>query len=182
MISDSIHITLKNNNTVTIRKATSADAAQILNLIQLYLDNAEYIPINSSDFNKTVEEIEAWIQKLNNANNSVMLVAEHNGKLIGNLDLTGHHRKALQHTAVLGMGVLLEWRNTGLGTALLKKAIDWAKRDTILEILTLDVYTENIVGIALYRKQGFKEVGIVPNFIKDNDRYYDNMSMWMALR
>ncbi|MCO7723750.1 GNAT family N-acetyltransferase [Myroides odoratimimus] len=182
MLFTPITTSLKNNKQVTIRLASSNDAHALLDLIKQYLDNAEYIPITSNDFNKTVAEIEAWIEKLNSADNSIMLVAEHNGQLIGNLDLTGQHRKTLQHTAVLGMGISLEWRNTGLGTALLNSAVKWAKRNNTLEILTLEVYTENIVGIALYRKQGFKEIGIIPNFIKDNDRYYDNMSMWMALR
>ncbi|MDM1397960.1 GNAT family N-acetyltransferase [Myroides odoratimimus] len=182
MLFTPITTSLKNNKQVIIRLASSNDASALLNLIKQYLDTSEYIPINSSDFNKTVAEIEAWIEKLNGTDNSIMLVAEYNGQLIGNLDLTGQHRKTLQHTAVLGMGILLEWRNTGLGTALLSSAVEWAKRNNTLEILTLDVYTENIAGIELYRKQGFKEVGIVPNFIKDNDRYYDNMRMWLALR
>lgn len=182
MLFTSITTSLKDNRQVTIRLALPSDASALLDLIKQYLDTSEYIPINNADFNKTAEEIESWINKLNTAQNSLMIIAEHNGKLVGNLDLTGHHRTSLQHTAVLGMGMLLEWQNTGLGTALLHSAIQWAKENTILELLTLDVYTENIAGIALYRKQGFKEVGIVPNFIKDNGRYYDNMSMWMALR
>lgn len=115
MLFTPITTSLKNNKQVTIRLASSNDAHALLDLIKQYLDNAEYIPINSSDFNKTVADIEAWIEKLNSADNSIMLVAEHNGQLIGNLDLTGQQRKTLQHTAVLGMGILLEWRNTGYG-------------------------------------------------------------------
>lgn len=175
-------VTLKNNKKVLLRQATSNDANALLLLIKNYLDTSEYIPISSGDFNKTEEENKEWINKLNTASNSLMLVAEHNGELIGNLDLTGHHRKTLMHTAELGMGMLVEWRNTGLGTALLNSAIQWAKSNNTLEIITLQVYTENTAGINLYKNLGFKEVGIVPNLIKDNDRYYDNMSMWLGVR
>lgn len=166
-------VTLKNNKKVLLRQATSNDANALLLLIKNYLDTSEYIPISSGDFNKTEEEIKEWINKLSVASNSLMLVAEHNGELIGNLDLTGHHRKTLMHTAELGMGMLVEWRNTGLGTALLNSAIQWAKSNNTLE---------NTAGINLYKNLGFKEVGIVPNFINDNDRYYDNMSMWLGVR
>lgn len=96
MLFTPITTSLKNNKQVTIRLASSNDASALLDLIKQYLDTSEYIPITSSDFNKTVAEIEAWIEKLNSTDNSIMLVAEHNGQLIGNLDLTGQHRKTLQ--------------------------------------------------------------------------------------
>lgn len=173
--------TLKNGTQITIRLAMPNDSVALLTLIKEYLDNAEYIPINAIDFTKTPQDITNWINQLNNSSNSLMLVAEYNGELIGNLDLTGHHRSTLYHTVVLGMGIAMNWRNTGVGTILLKTALEWAKNSS-LEIISLDVYTENKAGIALYEKFGFKEAGVIPNFIKDNNRYYDNMKMWLSLR
>ncbi|KZE78873.1 hypothetical protein AV926_00975 [Myroides marinus] len=173
--------TLKNGTQITIRLATINDSATLLALIKEYLDNSEYIPLNAIDFTKTPRDIANWINQLNTSANSLMLVAEHQGELIGNLDLTGHHRNTMLHTAVLGMGIAMNWRNTGVGTLLLKTALEWAK-NSHLEIISLDVYTENKSGIALYQKLGFKEVGVIPDFIKDNDRYYDNMKMWLSLR
>lgn len=79
MLFTPITTSLKNNKQVTIRLASSNDASALLDLIKQYLDTSEYIPITSSDFNKTVAEIEAWIEKLNSTDNSIMLVAEHNG-------------------------------------------------------------------------------------------------------
>lgn len=106
--------TLKNGKQITIRLATINDSIALLTLIKEYLDNSEYIPINAMDFTKTPRDIADWINQLNTSTNSLMLVAEHNGELIGNLDLTGHHRSTLSHTAVLGMGIAMNWRNTGL--------------------------------------------------------------------
>ncbi|MCC9044036.1 hypothetical protein LNQ81_15270 [Myroides sp. M-43] len=34
----------------------------------------------------------------------------------------------------------------------------------------------------LYKNLGFKEIDVIPNFIKDNGRYYNNMSMWLRVR
>lgn len=173
--------TLKNGTQITIRLATINDSTTLLALIKEYLDNSEYIPLNAIDFTKTPRDIANWINQLNTSANSLMLVAEHQGELIGNLDLTGHHRSTMFHTAILGMGIAMNWRNTGVGTLLLKTALEWAK-NSHLEIISLDVYTENKSGIALYQKLGFKEVGVIPDFIKDNDRYYDNMKMWLSLK
>ena len=60
--------------------------------------------------------------------------------------------------------------------------LKWTKSNNTLELITLQVYTENAAGINLYKNLGFEEVGVIPNFIKDNGRYYNNMSMWLGVR
>lgn len=174
-------IRLKNNENVLIRQAEVTDAKALVNVIKEYLDDSEYIPINSEDFNKSELDIKNWINTLISADNSNLLVAEFNGKLIGNLDITGHHRKMLKHTARLGMGILTNWRGLGLGYQMLNYALEWAKTNHALEIITLDVYAENKAGISLYYKLGFNEIGKTPNFIKADDRYYDNIGMWISV-
>lgn len=176
------HTLLKKELKVLIRKAEITDAKALLQLIKEYLDDSEYIPINTEDFKQTELDILEWIKSLIYSDNSIMLVAEFNGKLIGNLDITGHHRETLMHTAILGMGILKKWRGVGLGKAMLSTALQWARTNDSLEIITLDVYVQNIAALALYRKFGFYEIGIIPNFIKDNGRYYDNVSMWTSVK
>ena len=88
----------------------------------------------------------------------------------------------MEHTAVIGMGMLKEWKNTGLGTALLKFGIEWAKENTILELLWLQVYTDNELGLGLYRKMGFEENGIMRNFFKQDGEYFDNLTMTMNVK
>ena len=112
----------------------------------------------------------------------MLLIAEFNNEIVGNIDLTGNRRKIMEHTAVIGMGMLKEWRNTGLGTALLKLAIEWAKENSILELLWLQVYTDNELGLGLYRKIGFVENGIMKNFFKQDGKYFDNLTMTMNVK
>lgn len=88
----------------------------------------------------------------------------------------------MEHTAVIGMGILKEWRNKGLGTALLKLAIEWSKENSILELLWLQVYTVNELGLGLYRKVGFVENGIMKNFFKQDGKYFDNLTMTMNVK
>ena len=112
----------------------------------------------------------------------MLLIAEFDNEIVGNIDLTGNRRKIMEHTAVIGMGMLKEWRNTGLGTALLKLTIEWAKENSILELLWLQVYTENILGLNLYKKMEFIENGIIKNYFKQNGKYYDNLTMSLSVK
>jgi len=51
-----------------------------------------------------------------------------------------------------------ECRRIGLGTALLERALDWA-RSVGIRKMNLEVFASNSGAIALYRKMGFEEEG-----------------------
>jgi RimJ/RimL family protein N-acetyltransferase len=173
-------LTLKNQKTLIIRQAEIDDADKLLNCIKTYVRQSEYIPKLEQEIKLTIEQEKDWINYFLTNENSLLLIAEFDNEIIGNIDLTGNRRKIMEHTAVIGM--LKEWRNYGLGTALLKFAIEWAKENSIIEILWLQVYTDNELGLGLYRKLGFEENGIMKNFFKQNGKYYDNLTMTMNVK
>ena len=158
------------------------DAERLLNCIKTYVPQSAYIPKLEQEIKLTIEQEKEWINSFLTNENSLLLVAEYNDEIIGNIDLTGSRRKIMEHTAVIGMGMLKEWKNTGLGTALLKFGIEWAKENTILELLWLQVYTDNELGLGLYRKMGFEENGIMRNFFKQDGEYFDNLTMTMNVK
>jgi len=175
-------IELKNHKLVTIRQAEISDAEKLLSCIKDYIPHSAYIPKLEQEITLTIEQEKEWINTFLMNDNSLLLVAEYNNKIIGNIDLTGSRRKIMEHTAVKGMGMLKEWRNSGLGTALLKLAIQWAKQNPGLELIWLQVYTENELGLNLYRKMGFEENGIMKKFFKKDNRYFDNLTMTMNVQ
>lgn len=173
---------MKNGKYVTIRQAELIDAKNLLNTIKTYIPQSEFIPKHADEIKLSIEQEKEWINSFLINDHSLLLVAEYDNYIIGNIDLTGNSRKVMTHTAVIGMGMIEEWRNAGLGTALLNAIIQWAKNNPILEIIWLQVYTENILGMALYRKMGFVENGILKNFFKHENKYYDNMTMSMYVK
>lgn len=170
-------VSLKNGKTVTLRHVEVADAERIIAFVHGFVYDSEYVPLTEGEFAPTLEEEKALLQSYLDRENCVFLVAEHEGTIIGNINVDGSKRKVMEHTAVFGMGMWKEWQGTGLGTALLGEAIHWAKENPILEMLWLQVYAENEAGLALYRKMGFQEHGRTPNFFKQNGRYHDEILM-----
>lgn len=175
-------IELKNQKLVRIRQAEIDDAERLLNCIKIYIPYSEYVPKLEQEIKLTIEQEREWIGSFLTNENSLLLVAEHEDEIIGNIDLTGNRRKIMEHTAVIGMGMLKEWRNSGLGTALLQLTIEWAKENEILELIWLQVYTENKLGLNLYRKMGFEENGIMKDFFKHGEKYFDNLTMTMSVK
>lgn len=172
----------KNQKAVTIRQAEIEDAEELLNCVKAYVPQSDYISKLEQEIKLTIDQEKEWINSFLTNSNSLLLVAEFENKIIGNIDLTGSQRKVMEHTAVIGMGMLKEWRNFGLGTALLKSGIEWAKENPILELLWLQVYTDNKLGLGSYRKMGFEENGIIKNFFKRDGKYFDNSTMTMNVK
>jgi RimJ/RimL family protein N-acetyltransferase len=109
-------------------------------------------------------------------NNWPVYYAVADGRVVGWADITPGSNPRMSHRGFLGMGLIKDFRGKGLGTQLLKKALTHAK-NIGLEKIELSVYTENNAAIKLYKKCGFKEIGIVKHYRKLNGRYFDCLEM-----
>lgn len=96
--------------------------------------------------------------------------------VIGWADIFPEDNPRQNHRGSLGMGILKEYRGRGLGAQLLQAAIDHAKVFG-LEKVELHVYTTNTAAVALYKKMGFVEEGLIKKYRKLDGRYFDSLVM-----
>ncbi len=166
---------------LTIRPANPDDAAALIAIKKQYIEGSDTIPLLVTEYKNSLEEEMALIERLNTSENSILLLAEQDGKIIGNIDLMGSNRSRTKHTAMLGIGLVLESRNRGIGSIMMKVAVDWAKQNPVLELLWLDTYSSNLMGITLYQKMGFKAAGVIPNFFKQKDQAHTKVQMFLEV-
>ena len=94
------------------------------------------------------------------------------GSVVGNVGIFPiGERFKVRHRASLGIAVVQEYWNTGLGTVLINGAIDLARKAGY-EQLELGVFSDNSSALHLYQKLGFQEVGRMPNAFKLPDGSY----------
>lgn len=170
--------TIKEGDEVIIREAASDDASQYLQYFHHNLTTSQFIPLYPDELVQSVEDEIQWIESFEKQKNCLLLMAEYNGKLIGNISVNGHSRTMLQHTASIGMSVSKEWRNKGIGKLLMESVISWSEENEMLELLWLQVFAQNTVAITLYKKMGFIETGKQKSFFKARTGFYsDNITM-----
>mgnify|MGYP000928640406 CR=1 FL=1 len=162
----SCHFT-KEGKEVIIRTANEDDASNLIKLKKSYIRNTSSIPLHEFEYTNTPEQEAAWIKNYTENQNSLLLLAEHDNKLIGNIDLTGNQRKKLYHTGMIGMGIAPDWQNRKIGSLLMEHTIKWAFKSP-LSIIWLEVYSTNNGGIKLYEKFGFEACGLIKDFFKEN--------------
>jgi len=111
------------------------------------------------------------------ASSAASIVAVADGLIIGTL----HVEVSRFGFGELGMLVRREWRGRGVGSALLRAAIDWA-RGQRLHKLCLEVFPQNAAAIAMYRKTGFAQEGRrVRQYRRANGEFWDSIVMGLEL-
>ena len=85
-----------------------------------------------------------------------------NGKLLGYIGINC----VIDEGYITNIAVFPEYRNKGIGKALLTRVFSFAK-DNALSFVSLEVRESNLSAISLYEKLGFKNEGRRKNFYRD---------------
>ncbi|MGZ4127009.1 MAG: N-acetyltransferase family protein [Actinomycetota bacterium] len=106
----------------------------------------------------------------------LILVAEAGGRIVGELGVHVVHGRG-----DLGMSILDGFRGQGLGTAMMARAIEWARAQDLAK-LSLEVWPHNARAIALYEKFGFTKEGYHPKqWRRRSGESWDTISMGLVL-
>ncbi len=158
--------------TITIRAAEPADYDAIRETMMQPKAQANtlQVPLTSMEvFRKRAAEIPATDQ---------VLVAELDGRVVGNCALVGYGRHVRRRHAVsFGITVHDAFVGRGVGTALMQAALDLADNWLQYTRIELTVFTDNAEAIALYRKFGFEIEGTHKNYAFRNGSFEDVYAM-----
>ncbi len=142
---------------ITVRKAETKDALCIVEAEREIAQEPGCFCSQPSELDET-----AVIQTINSPQ-SIYLVAEHEGQIIGHAFLETYTLQSLRHVADLNIAVHLGWQNKGIGRKLLENIIQQAKKSAVIEKIQLNVRASNIPAISLYKKMEFQEEGRLKN-------------------
>jgi RimJ/RimL family protein N-acetyltransferase len=163
-----------------VRRAAARDASSFLELWRTVVAEGRYV--RTEQVTLTVRHYRrrfrhSWTSE------EAELVAVEGTRVIGHLNVSREESPATRHVASLGMSVVPDRRGQGVGKALLKSCLDWA-REFGVEKLALSVYPDNERAIGLYRKMGFVEEGRLSGHSKKAMGYRDEivMGLWLIQR
>lgn len=164
---------LKNGRRIILREANGDDAGRVIKYTQSVASESDYLTFGKGEFNPRLEDEARFIESCNNLRNSLFLIAEDDGEIIGCLTFTGGSRSRVGHFGEFGITVLRRYWGLGLGKILINHLIQWAKETNIVRKINLKVRADNLKAIRLYRKFGFIKEGTISRFFYHNNRFYD---------
>lgn len=168
----------KDGNEVVLREPSASDARDLMR----YINSVIREPRSGVLMDRTVtlKEEEEWLKaRIDEIRTKkiVMLVAEVDGRIVGNCHVERKMWKE-RHRAVVGVALASGARGKGIGRVLMEHTMELAlRRMRGIEIFELSVFDFNERAHALYRSLGFVQVGRIPDAVRDDDVYSDELIM-----
>lgn len=167
---------MRDGRNLVLRTPTWNDLDDLLSLINSLVEEGADIIVDNRITRQ--EEID-WLSKALTSlerDETFYVVAEVDGRVVGNSELTRKTSGRDSHVGRLGIAIRDGFRNLGIGTemmkALLEQAHAWG-----LKVVTLGHFATNERAHRLYQRIGFVEVGRIPKkFLKDGG-YTDEIVM-----
>ena len=166
------------NTLPVIREARPSDAEKMIGYMQaLIAEPGIDLAITPEEFNMSLEDEQEFVRDHALAENSLLIVAELDGEIVGILNCSGGRRLSTRHSARLGISVRKDLRDRGLGRRLMEYAVEWAQGSGIIKRLELEVFARNARGIHLYEKMGFEVEGRLRRAHYKDGQYLDSLIM-----
>lgn len=160
-----------------LRKAKLSDAQTILDYLLVIGSESDNLTFGSEGLGYTLEEEIKTIETISKSDNSVMFLGFIKETLVSVANLSGKSRPRMKHYATLGISVRQAYWHQGIGKAMMKKLIDFAQRNSVIEIIDLEVRSDNLNAIRLYESFGFIQFGTMPKLMKIDGKYHDTLVM-----
>ena len=122
----------------------------------------------------TVAQEQAFLQGFLDDPIRLMLVAEVDGRIAGNCQITFKTAIKTRHRCTVSIGLRQAYWNHGIGTAMFREMIDAARQREGVVQIELEVFEGNSRARALYEKMGFRIVAVHPNRVKLKDGAFLN--------
>ena len=165
---------------IIIKEALPEDAEARIAYSKQVGSETDNLSFGKEGFPISVADEQEAIRNFSKDPKSVCYFAWKNGNLVGSGELRAFPRR-MSHRAELGITVVMAEWNSGIGTELMQKLVDYAKENA-LELINLEVRGDNSRAIHLYEKFGLKKVGTLPAYFKIGKEYIDFDSMVLDLR
>lgn len=173
-------IPLKNKQMLTIREAAPEDAAAMLALSKVVGGETDFLLTDERGWRNS-EENEAELLAVWMTDPKVcMFAALIDGELAGFFSVMRAGRGRVAHVAEFGIAIRKSCWHLGIGAMATVVSIDFA-RQAGYHKLSLSVRADNLRAIALYKRFGFSEAGVLRDQLLVNGEYFDEIVMELML-
>lgn len=161
---------------MNLREIHMTDAEAYLQLLRRVEAESPYALLEPGERNTSIREQQDEITHILARENQAIFVVEDGPTLVGWIGAFGEPYRRVSHSVLVGVGILAEYQQLGIGTWLFEALEKWARHQRIhrLELL---VQTGNKAGIALYQKMGFQIEGTKRESYVLNGAYVDEYLM-----
>lgn len=166
-----------------IDRARIDDAEELLKYLNIIAEESDNLLMTKDQIkDMTIKDEEMIIESFLYRKTSICLIAKIDKEIIAMGSLKGNDtRSRSRHKANLGITVRKKYWNMGIGREIIDSLLLYATGNKEIEIIELEVKSDNYGAISLYERFGFEEIGYYPDYFKFDDGYGDAILMNLYL-
>ncbi len=168
------------NHTCMIREAVSEDAEEMIFYLNQAGGESDNLLHGENEFTVPIEGVKRKLAMSKDSENSIVLIALDNDQIIARAELDGYYAARIRHRAKFSISVKKEYWNQGIGTEMIKRIVEQAKKMK-LRVIELEVISDNVRAIHLYHKMGFLDIGVYKEYFYVNGMFKDAVVMQKIL-
>ena len=161
---------------VFISEAEVDDAKIIIDYLKIISKESDNLSFGEDECNFNELEEMSIIQEYLNDDRSIMLLGFIEDELVSIGSLSTPSKKRYHHRSELGISVRKDYWHMGVASAMMEELIEFSLEKKI-EVIELQVRSDNTNAIKLYQKYGFEKIGTYPKYMKINNINYDALLM-----
>lgn len=157
-------------NNILIEKASTKDVESFCKVVETVAKEGKFSPATEGyTLENTLNFIQNCIDK-----NYPQYYAFEDGGIVAWCNIIPKQVIGMNHVGTLGLGMLADYKGNGIGSELMRKTIEHAKKINNIERVELEVNETNRYAIELFKRMGFSIEGKRPKSRKRNG-VYDNI-------
>lgn len=170
MLIDEVRFQLRDGREALLRSPKAEDAESTLEYLAVSAGETEFILLYPEEVkNYTPESEKKFLEQKLESPNEAMIMCIVDGRVVGDCTLTFFTGIKTKHRASIGIAIISEFWNQGIGTKMFEEMIRLAEsREDVMQ-LELDFIEGNVRARHLYEKMGFRTIGVRPNAIRLKD-------------
>ena len=175
---ESKKVRLKDGRSCLLRSPEMDDAEQLVEYVKAISGETDFTIRYPEEADIPVEQEKFFLQHFTDSSRDMMIIAEVEGKIAGNCQLSeiGRGRIKVRHRCSMAIGLYKEYWGLGIGSALMElleeKAVELG-----YEQMELEVISSNERAKGLYTKMGFVKTGEIPDAMKYKGGNYDGLDI-----
>lgn len=155
------NVVLRNGKKCLIRNTTGNDAQEVYDVFLLTHEQTDFLSSYRDETTFDVAFEEKFLSDLESAEKEVYLCAVVDGRIVGTASVFSIGANKIKHRAEFGIAIEKDCWGIGIGQALTEACIECSKNAGYAQ-LELEVVSDNVNAITLYKRMGFVEFGRNP--------------------
>jgi RimJ/RimL family protein N-acetyltransferase len=172
---------LPDGRAVRIRRAVPDDAGAVLRYLRQVGGETPNLTFGAEGPGLTEGEERDYLARVDQADNSLAILALVGDTIVGGLTFDGGRRPRLRHVGEFGISVAQGYAGLGIGRAMIEYMIAWAERSGVVRKINLKVRVDNAGAIRLYERMGWVHEGTTTRDTLIDGQFNDCLLMGRAV-